>query len=155
MHSSASSWAAPLALATAAAFTGAAVYVAAVEHPARLAALDDDAALRQWKPAYRRAAIMQASLAAVSAVAGVKAAAVARGGDPRFLWGAGLAFANLPYTVAGMLSINKQLLATPQGDAASTQRLRTWGRLHCVRVALGAVATAAYACGLAEPLPAS
>lgn len=154
MHASSSSWAGPLALATAAAFTGAAVYVSAVEHPARLSALDDDAALQQWKPAYKRAAVMQASLAALSAALGVKAATAARG-DARFLWGAGLAFASLPYTVAGMLPLNNGLLAAPRGDAATTAKLRTWGKLHVVRVALGAVATAAYACGLAEPAAAA
>ena len=34
-------------------------HVAAVEHPARTQALDDDGALQQWKPSYKRAAVMQ------------------------------------------------------------------------------------------------
>ena len=40
-----------LALITAAIFAGAAIYVSAVEHPARMT-LDDRSALAQWKPAY-------------------------------------------------------------------------------------------------------
>src|SRR4029453_18414272 len=52
-----------LAFLLAAAFTGAAVYVAAVEQPARLA-LGNRGALAQGKPSYARGKVMQAALAA-------------------------------------------------------------------------------------------
>ena len=60
------------ALMLAALFTGAAIYVGFAEHPARLA-LQDRAALEQWKPAYRRGAQMQASLALLAGLAGLAA----------------------------------------------------------------------------------
>lgn len=151
MHSTASAWAGPTTLATAAAFTGAALYVSLVEHPARLQ-LDDASALAQWKPSYKRAAIMQVTLALTSAVCGVKAATVARGQDTRWLIAAGCMGLQIPYTLAGVAHINKRLLAAPVGDGETTAKLRTWGKLHAVRAVLGLVATGAAACGLAEPL---
>ena len=58
-----------LALVTASIFFGAAIYVNVAEHPARLA-LDDGAALAQWRPAYKRGTAMQAPIAVLSALLG-------------------------------------------------------------------------------------
>lgn len=48
---------AALALITASLFSGAAIYINAVEQPARLA-LSDRAALVEWKQSYRRTALL-------------------------------------------------------------------------------------------------
>src|SRR5258708_32667920 len=84
-----------LALATAAAFTGAAIYVNVAEQTARLG-IDDEALLAEWKLSYARGFAMQASLALASALFGLVAFWLTR--DWRALVGAALIFSNLPYT---------------------------------------------------------
>jgi Domain of unknown function (DUF1772) len=132
-----------LALAAAAVFAGAAIYVSVAEHPARLA-LDTKALLTQWKPSYARGALMQASLAIVAAVFG--AIAFVQTFDWRWLLGAALILANWPYTLFIIMPTNKELKATPIEQAHDTTRglLEQWGRLHAVRAALGLAATLAY-----------
>jgi hypothetical protein len=58
-----------LALAVAALFTGAAFYVNFAEQPARMT-LDDRSLLAEWKLAYSRGAVMQATLALVGFLLG-------------------------------------------------------------------------------------
>ncbi len=132
-----------LALIAAAAFTGAAIYVTVAEQPARLA-LDDEALLTQWRSSYPRASVMQASLAAVSALLGM--AAYWSSGDWRWLAGAVLIFANLPFTILVILPTNKRLQALPPAaaDGGTRRAIETWARLHLARDALGLSATAIY-----------
>jgi hypothetical protein len=132
-----------LALITAAAFSGAAIYVTVAEQPARLV-LDDSAMLRQWQASYPRASLMQASLALVSALLGI--AAFWSSGDWRWLLGAVLIFANVPYTLLVILPTNKSLqaAASPAAGGGTRRTIETWARLHLVRDALGILAIAAY-----------
>lgn len=51
-------------------FAGAAIYISAVEHPARLSC-GNEVALREFAPSYRRATVMQASLAVAGCAAGL------------------------------------------------------------------------------------
>jgi hypothetical protein len=51
-------------------FSGASVYISLVEHPARMS-LSTEAAAMQWAPSYKRATVMQVTLAVVATVAGI------------------------------------------------------------------------------------
>jgi Domain of unknown function (DUF1772) len=132
-----------IALVMAAAFAGAAFYINVAEQPARLQ-LDEQALLREWKPAYARGLKMQASLAVLSAAFGFLASWQL--GDWRWAVAAGLMLANWPYTLAVMLPTNKRLDAWPIENASSESRalIVAWGKLHAVRTALGLAATAGF-----------
>jgi len=132
-----------LALATAAIFAGAAVYVSVAEQPARLK-LDTRALLTEWKPSYERGAIMQASLAIVSGVLGIIAFLYTY--DSRWLLGAALILAPWPYTMFIIMPTNRVLKSTSPEQASDQTRglIVQWGRLHWGRSALGLLAVAAY-----------
>lgn len=131
-----------LALIVAAVFSGAAVYVSAVEHPARFR-LEDRALLEEWKPSYKRGAMMQAPLALAGFALGMVAWWQAR--DLLFLAGGIAMLANWPWTILVINPVNAVLMATqPEQAGAQTRALiAKWGRLHAVRMALGFAATSA------------
>jgi hypothetical protein len=132
-----------LALIAAALFSGAAFYVNAVEHPARLG-LDDRALLAEWKPAYKRGAAMQAPLAVVGFLLGLTAWWQTGG----LLWVAGaiVIVANWPWTLLVILPVNNALMETDPAAAGPATRalLEKWNRLHAVRTALGLLATLSF-----------
>jgi hypothetical protein len=133
-----------LATILAALFTGAAIYINVAEQPARLA-LPDAAMLMQWKDSYRRASVMQASLALVGGLAGI-AAMVLEDGHWLWLLGALVLLSVWPFTLLVIKPTNNTLNATePTAAGAETRRLvERWGSLHAVRSAIGAAATIIY-----------
>ena len=88
-------------------FTGAAIYINLVEHPARMQA-GTRLALTEFAPSYKRATVMQVSLA----IAGFLSALVAwrARSDAGWLVGGGLLVSVIPFTAVVILPTNKQLL---------------------------------------------
>jgi len=122
-------------------FCGAALYVNLVEHPARMSC-GQELAVREFAPSYRRATIMQVSLALVGLVLGLVAAWRLR--DAWIATGAVLLGASIPFTLAFILPTNKQLLdpTLHLQSVRVAELLARWNRLHAVRTALSAVAFA-------------
>src|SRR5713226_7042210 len=87
-------------------FAGAAIYVNVVEHPARLET-GTAAAVKEWRPSYRRATVMQASLAIAGLAAALGAWAQGRGTSVLI---AGLLLGSVvPFTLIVMFPTNKRL----------------------------------------------
>jgi Domain of unknown function (DUF1772) len=128
-----------VATACAGLFAGAAIYITAVEHPARLAS-GTEAALKEFAPSYHRATMMQASLAIAGCAAGLWAAWSLQ--DLSVTIAAVCLGAVVPFTLAVILPTNKRLLdpaLDPRGPHAAVLLVR-WGRLHAIRSVLSALA---------------
>ncbi len=134
-----------LALMAATAFTSAAAYIHIVEQPARLA-LNPSALLMEWKLSYKRGTVMQVSLAVVAALLGAGSFTTTH--DWRWLCGALILLALLPYTFAVVMPTNRRLMATTPGEANETtrQNVRRWGLLHGGRTVMGASASLVFLC---------
>jgi hypothetical protein len=129
-----------LALTIAALFTGAAIYINIAEQPARLQ-LDDSSLLAEWKLAYSRGYMMQASFAIAGGFFGV--VAFFSTFEWRWLLGAAVLLVNWPYTMFVMMPTNRRLMNTPAGGATTETRsmIGRWGILHAGRSVLGLAAT--------------
>lgn len=132
-----------LALTVAALFTGAAFCINFAEQPARLR-LDDRGLLTQWKPAYKRGFVMQASLAVLGFLFG--AAAWWQTGVMGFLAGGLLMLSNWPYTLIVLMPTNNALMASDpaKADAKTRVLIQKWNWLHAARTALGALAVLSF-----------
>lgn len=116
-------------------FTGASLYINLVEHPARMQC-GTALAVTEFAPSYKRAAVMQATLAAVGFVCAVLAWFF--GSPLSWLIGGILLGSVIPFTLLVIFPTNKQLL-DPKLDKSSAfaeQLLSRWGRLHAVRSVL-------------------
>ena len=120
-------------------FAGAAIYITFVEHPARLEC-GTELAATEFGPSYRRATLMQASLAAVGLLAALVAWAQGRGAE--VLIGGLLLGVVIPFTLVVILPTNKRLLdpGLDRGSAEAAALLARWGRLHAVRSVVSALA---------------
>jgi hypothetical protein len=121
-------------------FTGAAVYITAVEHPARLSC-GVEAAVAEWAPSYQRATVMQVPLALTAGLFGIVRAT--QGGGPEWLCGAMLILAVVPFTLIAIRPTNNRLLhprREPRPDE-TLRLLKAWGRLHAVRGVLSLAAS--------------
>jgi Domain of unknown function (DUF1772) len=124
-------------------FSGAAIYINLVEHPARLGC-GTELAATVWAPSYKRATVMQASLAIVGFLAGT--AAWLTGGGMLWLIAALFIGAVVPFTFIAIMPTNHRLLE-PGRDLGSTETralLEKWGNLHAVRSALSLIASIIY-----------
>ena len=120
-------------------FTGAAVYINLVEHPARMQCGMEIAAT-EFAPSYRRATVMQATCAAVGLVASI--AAWLDGATFWWLVAGALLGSVIPFTLFVILPTNKVLLS-PTLDKRSVEAerlLARWGALHAVRSVLSGLA---------------
>jgi Domain of unknown function (DUF1772) len=119
-------------------FTGAAVYVSLVEHPARMQCGVEIAAT-EFPPSYRRGTVMQVT----SATLGLLSSISAWLSGATFWWlVAGVLLGSvIPFTLIVILPTNKRLLS-PTLDKRSVEAerlLARWGRLHAVRSVLSGV----------------
>jgi uncharacterized membrane protein len=132
-----------LALLTAAVFAGAAVYISAVEQPARLG-LDHRSLLIEWKPAYKRGTVMQAPLAIAGFILGLMA--WWQTGHGAWAVGALLMIANWPVTFFVIMPTNDRLMAIEPATAGPESRtmIERWGTLHMARTTLGFAASLAF-----------
>ena len=120
-------------------FTGAAVYITFIEHPARMQCGVEIAAT-EFPPSYRRAAVMQATCAAVGLLSSV--IAWLAGATLWWLVAGVLLGSVIPFTLIAILPTNKRLLS-PELDRRSAEAerlLARWGRLHAVRSVLSGLA---------------
>jgi len=120
-------------------FAGAALYISLVEHPARMEC-GTTLAVTEFGPSYRRATVMQASLAIVGFLAAMVSFAFAS----NYAWllgGIGIV-AVVPFTLIVILPTNKKLLdpSLNRNSEAARQLLVQWGRLHAVRTVLSLAA---------------
>jgi hypothetical protein len=120
-------------------FAGAALYITVVEQPVRLRDTMG-IALTEWRARYPRAAVMQATLAVVGALAGLTQWWLSANS-----WWAvgGLLFGSVvPYTLLVVIPTNRRL-SDPRLAATSPEArvlLARWGQLHAVRTGVSVVA---------------
>ena len=120
-------------------FAGASLYINLVEHPARMEC-GPALATAEFGPSYRRATLMQASLAVVAFLTATGAWWLHAG--RAWLVAGILMGAVVPFTLIVILPTNKKLLDPSLDKSSESARnlLQKWGRLHAVRTVLSLAA---------------
>ena len=124
-------------------FAGAAIYIDLAEQPARKQ-IDTAAALEEWRPSYKRAAVVQPLLAAVGFLSAVTAWLM--GASVWWLVGGVLLVAVIPYTLIVVFPTNNKLLepAIDKDPDLARRLLVRWGRLHTPRSVMSVVTFLAF-----------
>ncbi|CAD8212771.1 unnamed protein product [Paramecium octaurelia] len=129
-------------------FSGAAIYVNVVEHPARLSC-GADIAHAQWVPSYKRAAIWQASLASLGGLVGV--INYAKNKNKLALKAGVLLLLVIPFTFIAIMPTNKILLEKQDIKKEEKEQLLTkWGQLHAVRTVASLISFGIFLYALAK-----
>jgi hypothetical protein len=119
-------------------FAGAALYLTVVEHPARMSQ-GASFALQEFRPSYKRAAPIQASLAVICFLC----SGVVWWLTTRWAWLAGgvLVGGVVPFTLIFIMPTNRRLLDTNSVPAENevSSLLAKWGQLHAVRTYLSLI----------------
>jgi uncharacterized membrane protein len=116
-------------------FSGAALYLTLVEHPARMQC-GTLLAATEFGPSYKRAAVLQSALAILGTLAGAAAGLAAR--STAWFVGSLLLFLVVPFTLIVIFPTNDKLLdsALDKSSPEAHRLLTRWGRLHEVRTVL-------------------
>ncbi len=124
-----------LAMLCAGLFAGAALYITFVEHPARMLC-GTGLAVTEFAPSYKRATVMQASLASTGTLAAIAASLL--GAPEPWLVGGLLLGAVIPFTFVVILPTNKRLLdpSLDKDSKLAEQLLHRWAIFHAVRSCL-------------------
>ena len=124
-------------------FAGAAIYISLVEHPARMEC-GVEVAATEFPPSYRRATLMQASLAGLGLVSSIVAWLC--GATIWWVVAGALLGSVIPFTLLVILPTNKQLISHDlnRGSEQTKLLLTRWGMLHAVRSALSGLALVVY-----------
>jgi len=120
-------------------FAGASLYINLVEHPARTEC-GTALAATEFAPSYRRATVMQVSLAVIGLVAAMWAWWLHAGFE--WLVGGILLGAVVPFTLVFIFPTNNRILdpSLDRNSEVARTLLKRWGRLHAVRTTLSLAA---------------
>jgi len=120
-------------------FFGAAAYISLVQHPAAIET-GSEFAVRFFAPMYRRASIMQASLAIVGSIASIVAYLL--GAGRAWLLSAILMGSVVPFTLLVVEPLNDQIKVLDPSAERAVELLMKWGRLHWVRTIISGLSFA-------------